>query len=270
MISLTIYLHEVRARLKSVLVWSLSVGALIFFFSSIYSGFADQAAVMNQMMEKFPPALSDAFGLGNVDLSSVMGYFGFLFIFAQLCLAIQAANYGIGLVSIEEIELTADFLLTRPVSRLQVLGSKLLAAGTALLITNLFTWGISFLSLALYSGGNPWEKARLVLVLSSIAVLQFWFVSIGLLISLLVRRVRSITPFSLGMGFGAYVLSAFSGIFADIKLEYITPFKQLDPAYMVNNGAYDSPLLMLNLAMSIIALVVSVVLYLRRDIHAVS
>lgn len=39
-----------------------------------------------------------------------------------------------------------------------------------------------------------------------------------LVISLLVKRVRSVTPYALGLGFGAYVLSAFSGIFGDVKL----------------------------------------------------
>ena len=53
-------------------------------------------------------------------------------------------NYGFGLVSIEESELTADFLLSKPVSRAQVLTSKLLAALTSLIITDLVVWVTSF------------------------------------------------------------------------------------------------------------------------------
>jgi ABC-2 type transport system permease protein len=79
-----------------------------------------------------------------------------------------------------------------------------------------------------------------------------------------------VTPYSLGLGFGMYVLSAFSGIFGEIKLEYITPFKHLDPAYVVQHGAYDTPLVLLNAAITLIALGVSFWLYLRRDIKAVS
>jgi ABC-2 type transport system permease protein len=66
------------------------------------------------------------------------------------------------------------------------------------------------------------------------------------------------------------VLSAFSGVFGDVKLEYITPFKHFDPAYIIKNGAYDTPLVLLNVAISIVALLVSYWLYLHRDIHAVS
>ncbi len=40
--------------------------------------------------------------MDEVDLSTVLGYYSFIYLFAQLCLAIQAGNYGFGLVSIEE------------------------------------------------------------------------------------------------------------------------------------------------------------------------
>ena len=138
--SANIYIHEFRIRLRSVIIWSLSLTALVFLFFSIFPVFADQAALLNEMMAKFPQELRAAFGLDNMDLSTVLGYFSFIFIFAQLCLAIQASNYGFGLVSIEENELTADFLLSKPVSRVQVLTSKLLAALTSLTITNLVVW----------------------------------------------------------------------------------------------------------------------------------
>jgi ABC-2 type transport system permease protein len=67
-----------------------------------------------------------------------------------------------------------------------------------------------------------------------------------------------------------YVLSAFSAVLAEVKLEYITPFKHLDPAYIVHNGAYDTPLVLLNVAVSLVAIGLSYWLYIRRDIHAVS
>jgi ABC-2 type transport system permease protein len=79
-----------------------------------------------------------------------------------------------------------------------------------------------------------------------------------------------VTPYALGLGFGTYVLSAFSGIFGDVKLELITPFKHLDPAYIVQHGAYNTPLVLLNVAVTLVALVVSYWLYTRRDIPAVS
>jgi ABC-2 type transport system permease protein len=265
-----IYRHEFRARLSSVVTWSLSLAALTLIFFSIFQGFADQAAMLKETMAKFPPALLAAFGMDRVDLSSVLGFYSLLFLFIQLCVAIQAGNYGFGLVSIEETELTADFLMTRPVSRIQILTSKLLAALTSLTITNLVVWVSTFAALLLFSGGYPYDPGTLLLLLLSIILMQLFFLSVGVIVSLLVKRVRSVTPYSLGLGFGAYVLSAFSSMLGEATLELITPFKHFDAVYIVQHGAYNTPLVLLDLAVTVIALALSFWLYNRRDIPAVS
>jgi len=267
--SATIYIHEFRSRLKSVLTWSLSLAAMILIFYSIFPTFAEQAASINKAMSNFPPALLAAFGMGQVDLSTILGFFSFIFLFAQVCLAIQAGNYGFGLVSIEETELTADFLLSKPVSRAQVMNSKLLAAFTSLTITNLVVWASTFLSIHLFKDSRTYDTPTLLLLLASIVIFQLFFLSVGLVISLLVRRVRSVTPYSLSLGFGMYILAAFSGLEGISNLELITAFKHFDPNYIIQHRAYDTPLVLLNVAVTIISLVASYWLYLRRDIHAV-
>lgn len=265
-----IFRYEFRSRLKSVLIWSLGLAFLIVFFFSIYVGFADQAELLNQMMTRFPPELLTAFGLDKMNMASVLGFYGLIFMFAQLCLAIQAGNYGFGLVSVEESELTADFLLSKPVSRAQVLTSKLLAALACLTLTNLVVWVSTMAAILLFSGGRAYEPRTLLLLLLSIVIFQLFFLSVGLVISLLVKRVRSVTPYGLGLGFGAYVLSAFSGMLGDVKLEWLTPFKHFDAAAIVKTGAYDTPLVLLNIAVTVISLALSYWLYVRRDIPAVS
>jgi ABC-2 type transport system permease protein len=268
--SATIYRHEVLARVRSIIIWSIAVAAILILFFSLYPGFADQAALVEQMFAKFPPALRASFGLNQIDLATPLGFFGFLLIFVQLCLAIQAGNYGFGLVSIEENEMTADFLLTKPVSRSRVLISKLLAALSAMLLTTLAVWVFTFISLAAFAAGRSYNSTTLVLLMLSLPVFQLFFLSVGLAVSLIVKRVRSVTPYSLGLAFGAYVLAAFSGILGDVALEVITPFKHFDPSYIIQHNAWNAPLVLLNVAVSVIALGLSYWLYLRRDIPAVS
>ena len=265
-----IYRHEFRTRLRSVVIWSLALAFLIVFFFSMFPVFADQAELMNEMMANFPQELRAAFGMDGMDLASVLGFYSFIFLFVQLCLAIQAGNYGFGLVSIEESELTADFLLSKPVSRTQVLSSKLLAALTSLAITNLVVWVSSFAAITFMRGEREYEPRTLLVLLLSLIIFQLFFLSVGLVVSLLVKRVRSVTPYALGLGFGSYVLSAFSGVFGDITLELITPFKHFDAVYIVEHGAINTPLVLLNAAASLVSLGVSYWLYIRRDIPAVS
>jgi len=268
--SANIYTHEFRARLKSVIIWSLSLAFLILFFFSLFPVFSDQAAVMNEFLARYPAELRAAFGLDKMDLATVLGFFSFTLVFVELCLAIQAGNYGFGLVSIEESELTADFLLSKPVSRTQILTSKLLAAVSSLLITELVVWASAFVGILLFRSGHDYSTSTLILLLLSLLVFQLVFMSIGLVVSLLVRRLRSVTPYGLGLAFGAYVLNGFSGVFGDVKLELLTPFKHLDPSFIILHASYDTPLLFLDLAVIVVALVASYWLYTRRDIPAVS
>jgi ABC-2 type transport system permease protein len=268
--SINIYRHEFLARLKSVIIWSLSLTVLILFFFSLFPVFSEQAAMMNEFLARYPAQLRAAFGLDKMDLATVLGFFSFTLVFAELCLAIQASNYGFGLVSVEENELTADFLLSKPVSRTQILTSKLLAVFTSLLITDLVVWVSTIAGILLFRSGHDYDPSTLVLLLLSLVIFQLVFMSIGLVISLLVRRVRSVTPYGLGLAFGAYVINGFSGVFGTVELELLTPFKHLDPSFIVLHASYDAPLVLLDVVVILVAIGVSYWLYTRRDIPAVS
>jgi ABC-2 type transport system permease protein len=67
-----------------------------------------------------------------------------------------------------------------------------------------------------------------------------------------------------------YVLAAFSGLEGVSVLELITAFKHFDPNYIILHVAYNTPLVLLDVAVIVVSLVVSYWLYLRRDIPAVS
>jgi len=267
--SANILLHELRQNRKSILTWSTGLVVVIFIFFSLFTSFTKDAALMNDVLARFPEELRDAFGLGNLDLSSVEGYYAFSFVFCQLLMAIQAAGYGFGLLSADETELRADFLLSKPVSRANVLTSKLTAALLSLLITDLVLAAATFSAIALFRGGMSYKPAAIGLVLLGGALFQLVFLSVGLLLSLLVRKIHSVTPYALGLAFGTYVLNAFSGVFQDVKLELLTPFKHFDPGYIVRYQALDRPFVLADLAIIVISIGLSYWLFYRRDIAAV-
>jgi ABC-2 type transport system permease protein len=266
---MNIFRQEFNMRLRSVIAWSVAVAVLILIYTAMFSSFAAQAELMNQMMANFPKPLLQAFGLSGVNLATVLGYFGFVFLFAQICLAIQAAGYGFGLVSVEEREWTADFLLAKPVRRTQILTSKLLAALSGLLITDVVVWISTFVFLNLFRGDATYDASPLLVLLLSIVPFQLFFLAVGLVISLLVKRIRSVTPYAMALGFGLYVLSAFGDMLGESVLEKITPFKHFAPTYILQHSAWDTPLALVSIFVILISLVGSYLLYTRRDIPAV-
>ena len=182
---MNIYKHELKMKIKSVAIWSVSIFLLILVYLSAFGSLTEDTAMLSEMMSSFPEELLIAFGMTDMDFSSVLGFYGVVFLFIQVCLAIQAANYGFSLVSIEERELTADFLLAKPIGRPRILTSKLLAALTSLTITNAVVWISSFVVIKMVREGEEYDTQALVILLLSIIIFQLVFLTVGMLISLL-------------------------------------------------------------------------------------
>jgi ABC-2 type transport system permease protein len=264
--TMNIFKHEFKVRLKSVFIWSGSISALILAFLSMFGSFAAEAALVSDLMDSFPKELLIAFGMTDMDWSTILGFFGLLFVFSQVCLAIQAANYGFGLVSIEETEWTADFLLTKPVSRVKIMTSKLLAAISSLVLTQAIIWGASFLFINIFRQGQEYEVKAVILLLLSMTIFQLFFLTVGMAISLLVKRLRNVLPYSMGLVFGLYILNAFGSMIGEKSLEILSPFKHFSPSYIIKNAAWDFPLMMISVVLIVISIIASYVLYARRNI----
>jgi ABC-2 type transport system permease protein len=265
---MNIYLHELKSKLRSVLTWSTALVGLIFVFMSLFQSFAEQTALVNELMQSFPEELLIAFGMTNLDWSIVIGFFGLVFGFCQIFLAIQSANYGFSLVSIEESEWTADFLLAKPVTRSRILTGKLLAALTALAITCVSVWISSFLFIDMFRGTQELPSKPLILLLLTIPVFQLFFLSAGLLISLLVKRVRSVTPFTMALVFGLYILNAFGAMIGKKNLEVLSPFMHFAPSDIIQNEAWNLPFTLLSLTFITVSIIGCYILYSKRNISS--
>jgi ABC-2 type transport system permease protein len=247
-------------------IWSVSISLMILVYLSAFSSVSTDIQTMNEVLASFPEEFLIAFGMDNINFSSTVGMYGLIFLFCQICLAIQASNYGFSLVSIEEREFTADFLLAKPIGRGKILTNKLLAAIAGLTITNFVVWVSSFLVINLVNDGQPYETKPLILLLLSIVVFQLFFLAVGVLISLLMKRVRSVTPLSMALAFGMYVLSAFGNMLGEDTIEVISPFTHFEPNFIISNVAYDTPLVFISLATITVAIPASYLLYSKRNI----
>lgn len=63
-----------------------------------------------------------------------------------------------------------------------------------------------------------------MLVLASRPVFQWFFLTVGMLSSRLLRRIRRLTPYSMGLVFGLYILNACGGMIGGRSLKIVSPF----------------------------------------------
>ena len=73
---MNIFIHEVKSYLKSVGIWSVATFLIILIYFSAFSAIAVETAELEQLLGSFPEELLIAFGMNDMDFTSLLGYFG--------------------------------------------------------------------------------------------------------------------------------------------------------------------------------------------------
>lgn len=265
---MNVFLHELKAYRKSTIIWSCSLVALIIVFLSVFPAFTKDVTEFKNILEGFPEVVRRAIGISLDNISTFLGFYSYVFIYILLCGSIQAMNLGTSILSKEVREKTADFLLTKPVTRAQIVTSKLLAALTSLIITNIvYLVAASLMASAVKN--QDFDYAIFFMISITMFFVQLIFLSLGVLVSVLATRIKSVLPISLGTVFGFFIINMFSSIMDDKVLRYIAPFKYYDTSYIIRNSSYETSFIIIEIIFIAISIFASYLIYSKKDIHGV-
>ena len=139
---MNIYLRELRANVKSLLIWVGIIALLVVIGITKYAAFADDPQML-KLLDAYPDSLMNALNMKAFNLTTISGFYGIMFIYFGLMGAIAAAMWGSSIISKEERDKTVEFSLVLPVSRARVITAKALAALTNIVVFVAFTWIIS-------------------------------------------------------------------------------------------------------------------------------
>lgn len=264
---MNIFLHELKANRKSIIIWAFSMAALAAMYILIFKNLGSDIDAFRDYMRNLPEVMKKAFGLNPESLSTLEGFYSFVFSFIVLFGAIQAMNLGTAIVSKEIREKTADFLMTKPVSRERILSAKLLAALSSLAITNII-YLVLVISIAAAVVRN--FNLKLFLMISvTLFFVQLMFMVLGIIVSVIIGRIRSVIPISLGTVFGFYIIGTLGSVIGEENVRYISPFRYFDTAYIIKNAAYETSFVIVGIIFVIAAAAGSYFVYMKKDIHAV-
>ncbi len=266
---MNIYKFELKTYWKSFIYYSLGIIALQVIMMVFYPTMAQDAQMMDLIFENYPKELLQAMGMGEqISLATVLGYYTFVFVFVQLIVAVQSAYYGFQFLSVEEREHTADFLFTKPVKRSRILVEKHLAALSILLLTSIVVASSTFVSIEIFRDGRAYQSGPLILLLVSVPLFQLFFFSIGMLVTALTKRIRSVISYALGLAFGLYVLNAFRSIVGGEMLGLITPYYHFEPSYILMEDSIAMNRAIITIAVILVAHIISYFAYKNRNINA--
>lgn len=159
MINLNIYLKELKRNRNNAIAWIGAMMALVilgmaFFPSIVSSGAFEELEVFfeSPMMKN----MMSAFGIDIKGMRSVLGFYSMYGgIYVTLLGSVFSILYASSMIAKEEKERTADFLLTKPVTRIEVLLTKFLAYFTYVLILNLIIFLTAFIGIEIVKGDSP-------------------------------------------------------------------------------------------------------------------
>ena len=177
-------------------------------------------------------------------------------------------NLGTSIVSKEVREKTADFLLTKPVTRTTILTAKLLAAFVSIVITNIVYFAAaSFMAFQVKT--DDFSFKIFFLLSLTIFFIQLLFLSLRDYHFCYCPKIKSVLTVSLATVFVFYFVGMFSDTTGEEAKRYISPFKYFDTAYIIKHSSYEATFLIVGAVIIILAITASYFVYNKKDIHAV-
>ena len=261
---MTLVRHELRQGRVGFWIWTGSIAALILICIVLFPEMKTQMDSVSEMFASMG-AFSAAFGMDRLNFGTLLGFYSVeCGNILGLGGALFAAFMAVNVLSKEEKDGTAEFLLTHPVSRARVLTEKLVAVLLQILALNVIVLALALGSIAAIGEPIPW-KELLLLHLSNL-LMQVEVAGICFGISAFLRRG------SAGIGLGLATVLYFLDLIANISdkmkdLKYCTPFGFTDGADIVTEGALDAPLVAVGMAVTAVFIALAYWQYSRKDIR---
>jgi ABC-2 type transport system permease protein len=265
-IILRIIRRELRANLKSLLIWSAILIFLIIIAVSKFSAFAGDPEML-KMLDAMPQAMVDALSMEAFNLTTVTGFYGLMFIYFALMGAMAAAMWGSDIISKEERDKTVEFSLVLPVSRSQVVTAKAAAALINCILFVLITWGASVLAVQTYTPDKAFFDF-LGLEMLAMFLIELIFLSIGLLLGCVMRQYKRSGSTAVGIILVTYIMSIISVMQKDLDfLKYVTPFRYFEASELLHTGQMEGIYLILSAVIIVASVAMAYIVYNRRDLY---
>lgn len=270
-INTNIYFKELKRYRNSFIAWSIFISVVMLMEMGFYRLFMkeEMLGLMKTFFENpFWKNIMSAFGMSIDMLTNVLGYYAAR---SAIYIILLGTFFSIMLagkiLALEEREKTAEFLLTKPVTRLEIVRSKLAVFFTYLLLLNVIILFVGFIGLEIFKGDSDYRPVAFLIHSFYSFLLMLTFGAIGLFLSLLIKRGRPITNLLIGIVFGGYLIDILSQVTASTdKLGYLSPFKFIDTGVLRPDYGLEWWRVVYFLGLSLVLITITFVIYKKKDI----
>ena len=261
---MTLIRHELKRGWKALLIWTLAIGSFIVICLFMYPEMKSQMDSISSIFSSMG-MFSSAFGLDSLDFGSLKGFYGVeCGNILGIGGALFAALLGIGALANEEKNGTAEFLLTHPRSRAEIITAKLISVLIQIAVLNAVVWLMAVASTAAVGEAVPWKEFSLLHFAYFLLQVELGCICFGISAFLWKGGV--------GIGLGLAIALYFVNIVANLTakadfLKYITPFGYTDGAEIFSSGVLDTGKLLIGLAFAVTGVALACWKYSKKDIR---
>ena len=263
-----VFRYEFRRSLFFVAIWTAAILALAGVFIAFYPIIRDDLNTFSEFINRYPEPVRKAMGIYTDTFKTPLGYFSFAYTMILLFVAIMSLHLSTSIVSKEFSERTADFLLTKPISRTRLLTTKLLTVLVDLLSMTVLYSIITGFSIYLLDT-EAFDTEIFLLYTFGIILIQMIFGSIGSFLGCAIRRIRSVIPISLGISMFFYALSAFAVTSESDFLRYLTPFEYVKASSFISDHQPEWIFIAIGSVIIVGSIFASYIFYTRREVQSV-
>ena len=260
---MTFVKHELNQGMKTFWIWTSSIAFMVAICVFMFPEMTGEMDSMTQMFSSMG-SLTTAFGMDQINFGSLIGFYA---IEAGSIIGLGGAFYtaliSVGVLAKEEKDRTSEFLLSHPVTRVQVISEKLVATVAQVLAMNVVVFLISIGSIAVIGETIPWKEISLLHL--AFVLMQIEIAGICFGISAFIKRG------SLGIGLGIAILMYFLNLVANIAegskfLKFFSAFSISEGADIVSSGKLEMKYVFVGMTVAIIGIITGYIKYSRKDI----
>jgi ABC-2 type transport system permease protein len=258
--------RELRANVKSLIIWSVIVILFVTVGFSKFSAYEGNPELL-AILDSVPPAMMEAFNFSAFNLTTISGFFGVMFTYFALILSISAAMWGTDVITKEERDKTVEFALTLPVTRGKLIASKTAATALNCAVLLGVTWAVVLINSTVYQTNNEFFEF-LSLSMVSLFIMQLIFMAIGIFLASTLKQYKRASSVAVAILLGTYFISILSGLNESLSfLKYFTPFQYFNPADLLRNARIDVLYVGLSAVIIAASLVGAYYAYTKRDLY---
>lgn len=263
---MNIFRRELRAHRNGLIGWSVAMIFLVASGMAKFSALGSGGQSANELFKAFPKPVQAILGVQGLDLTTVIGYFGVLYLYMQLTVSIHATMLGAEIISKEERDRTSEFLFQKPVTRARVVTEKLLAGIVNIIILNVITLVSSILMVAVFA--KNYSNNNIIFVLmAGLLVMQLLFFSLGAALAGYFKNPKLSSIVATSILLATYIIWVVIDLNSKLDLlKYVTPFKYFDASVIITDGRLDPIYITLSVIILVVFITTTYLTFNKRDL----